>query len=352
MKKIWATKKFLVSVLLLVLIAVLIYFLNSSINKAATLIPIAQNTISLPEESKSCSLESNRIVDMSFEKSGDLWVASRHSIAHWNLQANEYSSYNLGDETDLNMRSILSDANQNIWVGTDNGLWRFDGTIWIDYSPGGSFGSLVESSGNHVWAVGGPQFDSNLYWYDTKIWTKYKFVKDAEWITSFVVQSNGTVWANFNIPAREHDGIGLGVWRFNDTKWEEVPELPGNRNSRYVLTQDSQGILWFVESNNPFVGYKGSIHKFDGENWETYPIDIETMISVATDSKNIVWIASRKGLYSFDGAKLSAHILPSIDSSITSIAISLDNTVCLGTDRNGVWCKQSDKWLNYKSDCP
>ena len=102
------------------------------------------------------SIES-KVNQMLEDKNGNLWV----TYARYGGNSKTLKSFNIitGDWTDhLQERTVLAlteSSSQQMWAGTDNGLWQFDGSNWYSQNQlaGIKITKLVESQDKSVWAL-------------------------------------------------------------------------------------------------------------------------------------------------------------------------------------------------------
>jgi len=131
-----------------------------------------------------------------------------------------------------------------LWIGSDVGLFRFDGVHFEryvprsgDHLPGDSVHSLLALSDGSLWIA----FDGNqicdLRNGDVKCYGKVDGITTKP--TAIVHDHEGTLWANTE----------TGLIRFNGTRWERIgkdwnfPEDVPHITSE-ALFVDSRGTLW------------------------------------------------------------------------------------------------------------
>src|SRR4030067_765087 len=69
-----------------------------------------------------------------------LWVGSYGGLAKLNKNTGDMTRYNTANSglPDNMISSIAKDVNGDLWIGTDNGLARFNGVSWVVYNSGNS----------------------------------------------------------------------------------------------------------------------------------------------------------------------------------------------------------------------
>jgi ligand-binding sensor domain-containing protein len=147
--------------------------------------------------------------------------------------------------------SIAIDTEENIWFGTLEGVSKFDGTDWINYTTANGL------AGNSVHAI--------------------------------AIDAEGNKWFGTD---------QSGVFKFDNTTWTNYTFSDGlAANGVLAIAIDSLGNKWF--------GTLGGVSKFDGTNWTTYTTEDGlanyAVISIAIDADGSIWFGTDGGV-----SKLSA----------------------------------------------
>ena len=261
-----------------------------------------------------------------------LWVGSYGGLTRvdkttWDMV--HYNSANSGLPDNM-ISSIARDVNGDWWIGTDNGLSKFDGTNWTVYNsdnsplPRNDVGCLaIDAQGNKWFGV----FMGGLVKFDGTNWSIYNTENSGlpeNDIRALVIDADGNKWMATN---------GGGLAKFDGANWTvyntENFALPGDRI--WALAIDTDGSIW--------IGGSG-LTKFDGTSWSVYNEDnsqlpSNTVRCIAIDMDGNKWIGTYKGLAKFDGTNWTVYkaesLLGFMDEDIYSIAI----------DANG------NKWIGY-----
>ncbi|MBC8422412.1 MAG: S8 family serine peptidase, partial [Chloroflexi bacterium] len=260
-----------------------------------------------------------------------LWVGSYGGLTRLDKTTGDMTHYNSANSglPDNMVGSIARDGNGDWWIGTDNGLAKFDGTNWTVYTsdnsplPRNDITCLAIDGNGTKW-IG--VFMGGLVKFDDTEWTIYDTSNSdlpADDFRSMVIDAEGNKWLGTN---------GGGLAEFDGTHWTvyntENSGLPGDRI--WALAIDTDGSIW--------IGGSG-LTRFDRTSWTVYnegnsPLPSDTVRSIAIDNGN-KWIGTYKGLAKFDGADWTvysaASLLGFMDEDIYSVAV----------DANG------DKWIGY-----
>lgn len=204
---------------------------------------------------------------------------------HLSAQFANYQVVN-GFSPKNDLRTILFDPSDRLYIGTYAGIYKQDNKEWQLCSP------------------------EELY------------------LESCILDAKGKIWVT---------GWGAGVsWSDNGGKdYERIPEIPTSAN---ILLEDKTGQVW--------VGlWTGGLLMYDSNKWTTYKAEEHTIadnsiMSLACDSDNTLWIGTFGGLTSFDGKIWKSYskknnTLP--DNNIYALTIAKNNRVWVGTCA-GLFC--------------
>ncbi|WP_184494319.1 ligand-binding sensor domain-containing protein [Algoriphagus iocasae] len=97
------------------------------------------------------------------DKTGKLWIATRGNTFIY--EGEKFTAVTYQGKPFKNVRSLLKDSKGNIWLGGNDGLWRYDPSV-ASIIGGGTFtnfsqnfmGSIIEDSKGNIWTTSeGPQ---------------------------------------------------------------------------------------------------------------------------------------------------------------------------------------------------
>ena len=182
---------------------------------------------------------------------------------------------------------VTEDASGTIWIGTANGLARFDGDRWTPLTDGGAPAGEV----------------MNIH-HDLR----------------------GVVWVTLG---------GLGVRRF-DGEWQAYTQNEGLEDNRVRnILEDDEGFLWFGG------GFGGRVSRFDDTSvltmTESDGLPHSHVTSLAQDRQGRIWIGTVAGLATYDGTTFS-HVGSEqglVSDRINDLMIDGNERVWIGT-RDGL----------------
>jgi signal transduction histidine kinase/ligand-binding sensor domain-containing protein len=248
----------------------------------------------------------------------------------------------LANESSLGrVLAVLEDREHNIWVGTTNGLNRFNlsnvvrdtappciqndfvegalvageaGTLWIS-CDNGSGGHLREMRGGvTVGEQSAPVFRATYRDSKGTVWfggtDSIARIENGRLVTAMTMppqlrgrpiqallrESTGAMWASVS---------RRGTYRVVDGEWIENGGLDGlPREVAYVETAGQDGLLWFGYTNSRIALIDGkTVRIFD----RTQGLDVGNVMAILVDKKD-VWVGGELGLARFDGARF-VHVV-------------------------------------------
>jgi hypothetical protein len=199
------------------------------------------------------------ILDIFVDTAGTKWLATNggglqtfDGISTWN----NYTTYNSGILS--NFASVVIVKDHIKWVGTTNGLSKYNDTTWTNYTymnsplPSGTISALAADTNGDIWVGTG----NGLAKLGTSGWTIYNSsnsgLPDFS-ISSILVDSNGTKWIGTNGGLVKYDGTNWTVYNINNSG------LCHNYVNRIV--NDIDGRKWISGANG--ISYGGGISYFD-----------------------------------------------------------------------------------------
>lgn len=231
------------------------------------------------------------IISLSIHLCGYAILPTQFHFRHYNIE-NGVSSNNIS--------TLFQDQKGYIWIGTENGLNRFDGnqfTLYQKNNPlysnfhANSINTICETTDKELWLG----TDNGVFIYNQVKDTFTPFVKQTSdktsitsWITHIIQDKAGNIWI-----ATHKQGIFL----FN-TQTDKLTqfEIPQNDNIVTRILNDEQNNIWL---SGPYQLCK--LNKVNN-TFETYAIEEKTesiyFMALWEDSSNHIWIGTwDKGLW-------------------------------------------------------
>lgn len=237
------------------------------------------------------------------DDNGHFWIGTNQfGVFHYDGAAwTQYSE----DNSQLQGRYVLSLAERNgwVWIGTEEGLNVFTGSVWAIYNNTTTPSMLS----NDVWDIVFDDIDSS--WFATG---------------QGLMRKLGTLW----MPINTSNTI-----------------LSANRVNAQLQTAD--GTQWF--------GTYDGLVSFDGQNWErtNLPADDQEVVDLALDGAGNLWLALRNGgVMKYEGDDIMVYntgnsTLPS--NNCKALAIDSQNRIWLATFAQGLCRLEGNTWTVWNT---
>jgi ligand-binding sensor domain-containing protein len=220
-------------------------------------------------------------------------------MGSFNLNAQKTNSFtnftvaNSGIPNDM-VSAVTVDNNNNVWVGTDGGVAKFDGTNWTVYNSSNS---------------GFPNDFIISIAYD---------------------KTNNTIWAGTD---------GDGVMKYDGSTWTNYKTTDGLcDNAIHYITVSDDGYVWFGSWGSGVTKLKLS-----GMTWTTYSAELPndgapaSIYYIYVDASNLTWFATNLGLVYYNGSTFATvDTTGSTGNSNTSFAVDGSNNRWAGVELKGV----------------
>jgi ligand-binding sensor domain-containing protein len=193
-------------------------------------------------------------------------------------------------------RSVLLDSKDKLWFASWQGIIRYDGTSFTNFTLQEGLRhfhvfSILEDKNGNLWfgTIGG-----GLYRYDGKSFTLFTTAEGlaGNAVLCMMEDNLGNIWF----------GTGEGVSRYDGQTFTNfTTEIGLSSNSINAITQDKTGNIW-IGSQNGLCRYDGNTFvKFTKEK----SLPFYNVRSVLEDKAGIIWIGSEDGLYRYNGKSLT-----------------------------------------------
>jgi ligand-binding sensor domain-containing protein/signal transduction histidine kinase len=274
-------------------------------------------------------LKTNSVFSLMVSRDASLWIGTEGG-GLVRYASGKFHVFGVQDGlSDGFVRALLEDREGTIWVGTDNGLLRFDGEKFkrvdgVDGRPAIAVHAIAEDHLGRLW-VGG----SRLLCFDRDQLREFRLpgVSSQNRVKSLLETTDGTVWV----------GTVSGLYRLrrDASAFERIPEIQGTVR---VLRQTSDGMLWIGMIGDGIRGIKG----YDSVTMtaaDTLPSN--TVLGVFEDDEHNIWIGTQAGMVRLTRTPVRIALLPqTVDSDFGTIYADRDGTIwVVSTDvfrmRNG-----------------
>jgi len=241
--------------------------------------------------------------------------------------------------TDNSIRAIHHMEDGTVWIGTTHsGIYKFDGTNWINYTPVNSglpdyfIRTITQDSIGDIWigtVEGLARFDGTNW----QVWTIANAGLNSNNITSIAVGFDNKKYIGT---------INGGLIYYDNGSITEYTILEGGipDNSSIGIVFDDQDNPWFASPSN------GLFHDNGSQNWTSYtmqnsPIMSNGLTSIVVNNQNEFLLGTQEsGIILFTPPNQwnninSTNSLLS-DNHILSLIIDSEESVWIGTNSQGL----------------
>ncbi len=295
---------------------------------------------------KADGLNSNRLTAVAVDASGNLWLGTEESGAHWMDSSGAIRWISTYDGLPSNDITSVDASGARVWIGTSGGASRFEGGTRIETVSSGSglvagavLSTLVDAQ-DRVWFG----TEGGLSVRDGSTWTTH--FAGIE-IRALALDRNDELWA----------ATASGVFRYDSPAWVSASAgLPDPDVFDFVLADtllwagSESGPAWFDESSSQWVA-------------ETAGLPVGGVVALAFETGVGLWAGvEAEGVAFWDGGWESRR--PSSPATNYMIDMDIDSDGGLwcgtGSDGNlfplplGVTAKglvrfQDDEWSNFRA---
>jgi signal transduction histidine kinase/ligand-binding sensor domain-containing protein/DNA-binding response OmpR family regulator len=275
----------------------------------------------------------------------------------------------------ININCIIQDSHGFMWVGTRNGLNRYDGYKFIIYRydsmndntvSNNMITDVVEAKDGNIWIA----TQSGLNMYERKTGRFIRYMHDDHnpnsiannIINKLAFDSEGKLWVATQNGGLECMDLKTKVFQHHLHSATDANSI-GDNNVRTVF-EDSKHNLWIGTSSggiNLYNRKRNTFSKFLYKDPATNTLRGNNVICIIEDSNNRLWVGSRAdGLFLFDIDQKTFKRFTHDDKSANSISSNTiytlskdeDGNLWIGTENGGlsILNKKTLKFYNYQHD--
>jgi ligand-binding sensor domain-containing protein len=303
---------------------------------------------------------------------------------HWQPVAGFPSSDNTDtapNQLSSNVTALLEDSQGIDWVGTTNGLGRYDGKTWTRYStadglPDNNVNALLEVDGT-LWAAtnsGVAEFVNNAFVATPeadgdRVLGLFRAGNGDLWLVGaggMLRRSNSGSWQTYNqsqFPAGQvtsgiavtnsaiYLGSDAGVLRFDGKTFDlwAVPNVPSRTGYWHILVGPTAGSLWFDENYGAVTNLMATV----SDTWARGP-DLgcdQSCLPLAWGPDGRLWAAGDDGAWVFKGTQ-GTHLTTTVglpEGRTAAVAFARDGSTWIGTENGAAVYKGSGVTVVYSS---
>ena len=268
------------------------------------------------------------------------------------------------------VKCILQDKRGFIWIGTEDGLNRYDGQHFVQFLhdpsvqsgiSGNIITDIIEDKEGIIWIA---TEDGGLNRYDYRLSPQEQFRSykhqpgdpssiPVNVINSLLDDGNGNIWLATS---------GASVLCFNKNQQAFTENVPVGRTT-YDLCLDNKGVIWAGREGGSILKIYPRTGKYEvqeeyGNFYKNLPHVVVT--AVFRDAKNNMWLGSwDKAVYRFNSATNKEETfkpgpVPGMfgNDEATSFAEDAGYHIWIGSKKTGLYIFEpaTEKFTNYSHD--
>jgi signal transduction histidine kinase/ligand-binding sensor domain-containing protein len=292
-------------------------------------------------------LSSNRVRCIYRDSKDYIWIGTEEGLDKYNsfeIKKYHFNENQPGSISSNNILCLYEDREKNIWVGTVNGLNLFDpvkdnfkvfkNNPADNKSLGNNYVSgITQDKNGNLWIVTGENC-LNKWVSKTQNFIRYQFENEKPYINPrpskmISIDSKGYLWIV---------SLTSGIRRFDSesgifTKFED-PSVDFGNDCFKSLYIDNQDKIWISTDGNGFFSYDPSANKFEqfGSNGDGKGTNKKVILDIIPeDEQHLLLAVDQGGINRFD--KISK----------TFEYFNYDNTNDEGLNNDGIWCFHRDR---------
>ncbi len=288
---------------------------------------------------ESSGMPSTSVLTMMEDSRGIIWIGTLQGLIKYDGVT--FVQYNTDNGLINNVvNSLFEDKKGNIWVGTSVGVTCYNGRSFVHYTEAQGLAdneitSIIEDNKGNIWIGtrnGISLFDGNSFMQYT---TKQGLVSNE--ISSILLDKSDNIWI----------GTGNGICRYNDGNFIHYPTGPNNEiNSISVLKEDNSGRIWFAT-------WDGGLSCLNKNKLTTYLGNSNqnslTILSIHQDTEGRFWLGTfGQGVVCFDENKFVQYTTNEglVHNSVNSVIEDSSGKLWLGT-LAGINCFQTNSFTSF-----
>lgn len=305
----------------------------------------------------------NDLIDLEIDHQGNIWMSSRNNILYILKTNDQIVSYQLQYE----ISAISSDLHGNIFFGTNDGRiikvrgyslsWDDAKTIYHDYSKIGTIRSIYHDKWDNIWI--GSENGLFVHYKTARHFVSIS-TNTADLMLSSVmammIDGQDRLWLSSGedmvIKERDHSGLFRSVSR------QSIPNVP----NVYTFFQDSHGLIWMGTHEKGLYRYDPKNHslvRYLHNPDDPYSLGHNSIWAITEDEEQNLWLGSWGGglIYynrntrSFKTFHADATQTNTLNHpKILSLLYDRDSILWIGTDGGGL--NSYDPWKNTFSRHP
>ena len=285
-------------------------------------------------------LPQNTVHAIAQTSDGYIWIGTEEGLARFDgVKFTVFDKQNTPEIKSNYIRSLLADRQGALWIGTAQGLVRMlNGKFTLftrdDGLPSETIHAVYEDRERNLWVATANGLGLLKSGGLTTFTTKERLISGS--IQALLEDSDGALWI----------ATPYGVGRIKDGKFTNYTVRDGlGGNSVRAIQQDRSGRIWF--------GSLGGLTSLEGNRFTTYTtrdgLPNDRVISLQPDRDGGLLIGTAGGLCRFSDGRFTGFNAGEAlaTSTILSLLEDLEGNVWIGTESGGINLLKETKFTTY-----
>ena len=213
------------------------------------------------------------------QKNSAMWVGTWNGLSRFDYATKTFKTY-VKELVNEWVYGLALDSNNNLWIGTEGGVNKFDGKTWTTWTHNEGLGA--QNIQNLPFSENTGLGTRNRH--DLSVLSQGSNTFNPNYVFCIEVDVNDVVWAGT---------WGGGVSFFNGSKWQNFTSKDGlAADIVYSMATQKNGVMWFGTNNG--------LSLFDGKHWQTFRKEDGLLdnhvYAVSLSSDGRVWVGTKHGV--------------------------------------------------------
>jgi hypothetical protein len=289
-----------------------------------------------------------------------VWCATANGPVRYDKRDMSYQIFN--SIPDNRVSSVAVDSGGNVWFGSQNGIYRWDGSTWKSYNrdsglPDSRVNALAAGNNHDIWIgtytrTPGVYFDDyskELSYFDGSKFTFYYSKSGSAYpvpgpLASFVVFSPTDLWM---VDMSYNSSVVGNIAHFDGTELKNISLNNGPPGG--TVRQIASGL-----GKNLWITAQGRVYKSDGTTCTVLSDSLGITTALASDAQGNVYVAAMSGdsdkrssLFRYDGVRWTNSYIGSGDSFAVSTLVADTQGIVWAGAPSGLYRLKNDAWSKF-----